>query len=87
MKEKAIAEEVKVQFGTDRGSRGMIIKNINEPSTRFVTKLMVCKLLKKNRKEEASIGLIETVVQCVKGIVLIWESCFLNLFLEYCRDA
>jgi hypothetical protein len=29
-KEKAIAEEVKSQFGTDRGSRGMIIKNIND---------------------------------------------------------
>jgi hypothetical protein len=30
IKEKAISEEVKAQFGTERGSRGMIIKNIND---------------------------------------------------------
>jgi ATP-dependent phosphoenolpyruvate carboxykinase len=33
MKEKAIVKELKSQFGTDRGRRGMIIKNINDPAT------------------------------------------------------
>jgi hypothetical protein len=47
MKEKTIAEEVKSQFGTDRGNKGMIIKNINDPTTRFMTNMMDCKLLRK----------------------------------------
>jgi hypothetical protein len=46
-KEKSISDEIKNKYGTERGSRGIIIKKINEPATRFVTKLMVCKLLRK----------------------------------------
>jgi len=50
MKEKYIVEEVKENIVTDRGNKGMIIKNINDPATIFVTKLMVCKLLMKCHK-------------------------------------
>jgi hypothetical protein len=44
-KEKAIAEEVKDKFGIERGSRGVIINNINDPSTKFVTKLCLASYL------------------------------------------
>jgi hypothetical protein len=65
----------------------MIIKNINDPTKRFVTKLMACKLLRKCHKEEAPTGVVATTMQCVKGTVLSWELYFLNLFLEDCRDV
>jgi hypothetical protein len=34
-RDKEIAEEVKAQFGTNRGTRGIIIKDINDPVTSF----------------------------------------------------
>jgi hypothetical protein len=52
-RDKEIAEEVKAQFGTNRGTRGLIIKDINDHATKFSTKLMACKLLRKCRKEES----------------------------------
>jgi hypothetical protein len=44
----------------------MIIKNINDPATKFVTKLMACKLLRKCRKEEAPAGVVATAAQVCK---------------------
>jgi hypothetical protein len=66
-KEKALEEEMKQMYGTERGSRGIIINQISEPTTRLATKLMACKLLRKCRKEEVPAGVIAVVVQCVKG--------------------
>jgi hypothetical protein len=57
-------------MGLTYESRGMIIKQINEPTTRFATKLISCKLLRKWRKEEAPTGVIAAVVQCAKGSLL-----------------
>jgi hypothetical protein len=57
-REKEIAEIVKAQFGTNRGNRGIVIKDINDIATRFTNKLMDCKLLRKCRKEEAPTGVI-----------------------------
>jgi hypothetical protein len=86
-RDKEIAEEVKAQFGTNRGNRGIVIKDINDPAMRFSMKLMACKLLRKCRKEEAPTGVIAAVVQCAKGIVLSWVPYLLNQFLIDCRDA
>jgi hypothetical protein len=47
-----MADEIKNKYGTDRGSRGMIIRQINEPTTKFVTKLMACKLLRKCQRRK-----------------------------------
>jgi hypothetical protein len=71
-KENFIVEEVKVKFGTDRGRMGMIIKNINDPATRFATNLMAYNLLRKFCKEEAPAGVVAVVAQCTKGTILSW---------------
>jgi hypothetical protein len=86
-KEKSLAEEMKKKYGTERGSRGMIINRISEPTMRLVTKLMACKLLRKCRKEEAPAGVIAAVTQCAKGSLLSWTPYLLNLFLDDCKDA
>jgi len=57
-KEKAIMEEMQKNYGIERGSRGIIIKRINDPATRMETKLMACKLLQKCRNEEVHTGVI-----------------------------
>jgi hypothetical protein len=44
-KEKALAEEMKRTYGTERGSHGIIIKRISDATTRMATKLMACKML------------------------------------------
>jgi hypothetical protein len=46
-KEKALTEEMKKKYGTDRGTRGIIIKRINDVTTQMATKIMACKLLRK----------------------------------------
>jgi hypothetical protein len=86
-KEKAIVEEINNKYGTDRGSMGMIIKQIIEPTMIFATKLMACKILRKCHKEEAPAGVIVAVVQCTKGSLLSWAPYLLNLFLDDCKDA
>jgi len=86
-KEKTIEEQVKSQIGTNRGSICMVIKNINEPTTRFMTNMMAYNLLRKCHKEEAPKGVVEEVTQCAKGIVPSWAPYLLNCFLEDCRDA
>jgi hypothetical protein len=86
-KQKAIAEEVKDQFGTDKGSRGMIIKSINDPSKIFMTNMISCKLLRKFCMEKAPARMVAIVTQCAMGAILSWAPYFLNLFLEDFIDA
>jgi hypothetical protein len=85
--EKELVEQVKAQFDTTRGNRGIIIKEINDNATRFTSKLMVCKLLRKCRIEEAPTGVIVVVAQCAKGMMFNWASYLLNQFLLDCRDT
>ena len=46
-RDKEIAEEVKVHLGTNRVTRGIIIKDSNDPAKKSATTLMACKLLRK----------------------------------------
>jgi hypothetical protein len=56
-KEKALAEEMKKTYGTERGSHGIIIKRISDTTTRMETKLMACKLLHKCPRRRSLQGL------------------------------
>jgi len=86
-KEKYMEDEIKRKYGNDRGSKGMTIRQINELTTKFSTKLMECKLLRKCHKEEAPTRLIEAFAQCIKGSLLSWDPYLLNLILGDCKDA
>jgi hypothetical protein len=55
-KEKALEEEMKNTYGTERGSCIIIIKRISDPGARMATKQMACKLPRKCRKEEVHVG-------------------------------
>jgi hypothetical protein len=51
-KEKALVEEMKKKYGTTRGMRGIMIKRINNAATQLGANILVCKLLRKCRKDE-----------------------------------
>jgi hypothetical protein len=51
--EKEIIEMVKAQFGTSRGNRGIVLRDINDKVKRLIRNLMDCKLPRKCRKKEA----------------------------------
>jgi hypothetical protein len=85
--DKEIAEEVKAQFGTNKGTEGLIIKDINDHATKFATKLIAFKLLRKCIKEEVPTRVIAIGAQCAKGVVFSWAPYLLNQFLIDCRDA
>lgn len=86
-REKEIAKLVKAQFGTNRGNKGIVLKDINDNATRFANKLMACKLPRKCRKEEAPIGVIAVAAHCAKGVMFSWALYLLNEFLVDCRDV
>jgi hypothetical protein len=62
MKAKAISDEIKAKYGKERGNRGIMISDINDPATRFTTRLLGCKLIRKCYKEEVPAGVVEAIV-------------------------
>jgi hypothetical protein len=51
-KENTLAEEMKNKYGTDRGTRGIIIKWIKNVMTQLGMNILSCKLLRKHRKDK-----------------------------------
>jgi hypothetical protein len=86
-KEKTLAEEMKKKYGIDRGTRGIIIKRINNVVTQLGTKILACKLLRKFRKDEVPPGFIVVPSQCVEGTFMNWVPYLSNLFQVDCKDA
>jgi hypothetical protein len=86
-KEKAISDAIKENSGTDRGNRGIRISDINDPATRFSTRILGFKLMCKHRKEEFPKGVVVVAMQCAKGRSMSWAPYFLNSFLEDCKDT
>jgi hypothetical protein len=86
-KEKEIVEDMKNKYVTNRGTRGIIIKMINDVATQMDTKIMACKLLRKFRKEEVLDGVIAIAAQCVEGTIVSWAPYLLNFFMDDCKDV
>jgi hypothetical protein len=86
-KEKSISDEIKAKYGTERGNRGIRISDINDPATRFATRLLGCKLMRKCPKEEVPAGVVAAEAQCAKGSSMSWAPYLLNSFLEDCKDT
>jgi hypothetical protein len=86
-KEKALAEEMKKKYGTDRGTQGIIIKRINDVATQMATKILACKLLRKCRREEVLAWVVIVAAQCAEGTTVSWALYLLNLFLDDCKDV
>jgi hypothetical protein len=78
---------MKKKYGTDRGTRGIIIKRINDSATQLGTKILAYKLLRKFCKEEVLAGVVTVAYQCAEGTTVSWEPYLLNLFLDDCKDA
>ena len=86
-KEKVLAEEIKKKYGIERGTRGIIIKRINNATTQLGPKILAYKLLRKCRKEEVLAGVIAVVAQCVESTSMRWAPYLLKLFQVDCKDA
>jgi hypothetical protein len=86
-KEKSLAEEMKNKYGTTRGTRGIIIKWINNAVTQLGTNILACKLLIKCRKDEVPAGVIAVATQCTEGTSVSWAPYLLNLFQVDCKDV
>jgi hypothetical protein len=86
-REKALAEDMKKKYGTDRGTIWIIIKRINDATTKLGAEILACKLLRKFRREEVPAGVVVVATQCTKGTIVSWAPYLLNLFLDDCEDA
>jgi hypothetical protein len=85
--EKALAEEMKKKYGTARGTRGIIIKWINNEATQLGANILSRKLLRKFRKDEVPVRVIEVADQCAEGTFVRWVPYLLNLFQVDCKDT
>jgi len=86
-KEKALIEEMKKTYDTERVTRIIIIKQTSDIMTRTTTKIMAHKVLRKCRKEEVPAGVVTTTTQRAEGTTISWAPYLLNLFLDDCKDA
>jgi hypothetical protein len=86
-KEKVLTEEMKKKYGTARGTRGIIIKWINNAATQLGTNILACKLLRKCRKDEVPAEVIAVAAQCAEGTFMSWVPYLLNLFQVDCKDV
>jgi hypothetical protein len=86
-KEKALAEEMKKKYGTTRGTRGIIIKWINNEATQLGENILSCKLLRKCRKDKVLTGVIVVAAQCIEGTFMSWVPYLLNLFQVDCKGV
>jgi hypothetical protein len=84
---KSISNEIKAKYGAEHSNRGIGINDINDPTTRFSTKLLNCNLMCKCRKEEVSVSVVIITAQCEKGSLMSWAPYLLNSFLEDCKDT
>jgi hypothetical protein len=64
---RAISDEIKAKYGVECGNRGIRINDINDPATRFSTKLLGCNFMHKCRKEEVPASVVVIAAQCAKG--------------------
>jgi hypothetical protein len=72
-KEKKLAEEKKKKYGTNRGTRGIIIKRINKAMMQLGAKILSCKLLRKCHKDEVPAGVIVVTAECAEGTSMSWS--------------
>jgi hypothetical protein len=86
-KEKTLTKEMNNKYGTDRGTRGIIIKRINNVATQFSVKILACKLLQKCRKDKVPEGVIVIASQCTEGTLMTWAPYLSYLFQVDCKDA
>jgi hypothetical protein len=86
-KEKTLAEEMNNKYGTDRGTRGIIIKWINNVMTQLGAKILACKLLRKCHKDEVPARVIVVASQRAEGTFMSWVPYLSNLFQVYCKDV
>jgi hypothetical protein len=52
---------MKKKYGTARGTRGIIIKQINNTATQLGAKILACKLLRKCSREEVPARVVPVV--------------------------
>ena len=86
-REKALAEEMKKKYGTDRGTIGVTIKRINDVTTQLGMKILAYKLLRKCRREEDPAEVVAVAAQCIEYTSMRCAPYLLNLFLEDCKDV
>jgi hypothetical protein len=85
--EKTLAEEMNKKYGTNMGTRGIIIKRINDATTQLGAKILACKMLRKCRREEVPSRVVTVAAQCAEGTTVSWAPYHLNLFLDDYKDA
>jgi hypothetical protein len=62
-RDKDLEEEMKKKYETERGTRGIIIKRINDVTTQLGMKILSCKLLRKCHREEVPAGVVIVAAQ------------------------
>jgi len=86
-REKELVEEMNKKYGTGRGTRGIILKRINDATTQMGETMLACKFLRKFQREEVLARFFVVAAQCTEGTTMSWAPYLLNLFLDDWKDV
>jgi hypothetical protein len=68
LNEKSFSERMKEKFDMHRSTRGLDITSINVDCVIFMMQVLDLKLLRKYRKDQVPVGVIEATKKCVEGV-------------------
>ena len=85
--EKILTLELYEKYQTTRGTRYIVIRQINDDTIKFFANLMTCKLLRKCKKDQCFASVLKVVEICVVGVQMSWEPFLLNQFILDCQEA
>jgi hypothetical protein len=84
--EKTLSESMIEKFHTHIGVCGLDVESICDPTMRFVTQVLACKLLRKCQKDQVLVTVIVVDENYVKGMQMKWKTFLLNQFLIDCEE-
>jgi hypothetical protein len=78
---------MKKKFHTFCGKHSLDVSSICDPTLRFATQALPCKLLRKCRKDKVPTVVIAATERCVEGVQMNCVTFLLNQFLIDCEEV
>ena len=78
---------MKKKFHTFCGNHSLDVPSICDPTLRFATQALPCKLLRKCRKDKVPTVVIVATERCVEGVQMNCVTFLLNQFLIDCEEV
>lgn len=80
-------EDLYTKHGTHRGYKGADIASIRSRPVRMATRILTCRVMRKQKKGECNLDILSAAEACAEGRCLNWCFSFMNEFLKAINEA